>query len=120
MGARRALEERRHPAHRAERAHGGIDAAGNGALRALEERFVFCHLKSFPYWRARAAMSGASKRSEMTATRSAPASMTCRALSRVMPPIAQRGTPRSFLNSESGARTAEGLVGEEITLPKAT
>src|SRR5258708_39776411 len=116
MGAGGTLEERRHSADRAKRAHGGIDAAGNGALRALEEGFVPVHVKSFPYWRARAAMSGASKRSEMTASRSAPASITFGALSRVMPPIAHSDTSRGFPKSESGARTAVGFVVEASTL----
>src|SRR5258708_25471812 len=119
MGPRSAVEEGRPPADGAIRTHRGVDPAGNGALGALEQRFVF-HVNSFPYWRARRPMSCASNRSEITASRSAPAAITWRALSTVMPPIAQRGTPKSFLNSESGARTAAALVGEANTLPKAT
>src|SRR5688572_3384598 len=119
MGARGALEEGRRAADGAERTHRRIDAGRNGALRALEQRLVL-HWKSFLYAAAWRAMSGASNRSEITATRSAPAAMTCGAFCSVMPPMAHAGLPRPFANRLSGARTAAGLVDEGNTLPKAT
>src|SRR5437879_3734509 len=121
VGTRGALEEQRHAADRTKGAYRRVDAARDDALRTLEQRFAF-HVNSFPYWRARRLTSGASKRSEMTASRSAPALMSRGAFSSVIPPIAASGTP-SFLalvNRECGARTAPEIGGDANTLPKAT
>src|SRR6185503_11897937 len=119
IGARGALEERRRAADRAEGAHRRIHARRDAPLRALEKILVF-HAKSPWYWPARARMSGASKRSDTTASRSAPAAITCGAFARVMPPIAQSGTPNLVAKRAKGARTAAGLVVDANTLPKAT
>src|SRR5687768_14534047 len=119
VGARGALEEHRRAADCAKGAHWRVDAARDAGLRALEKLVALLHWKSLRYAAARSPMSGASKRSESTARRLAPAAIRVGALSSVTPPIAQRGTPRSFLNRLSGARTASGLVGEGNTLPNA-
>src|SRR5687767_11034435 len=119
MGTGSALEENRRATDGAKRAHRRVHAAGNAPLGALEKLYALLHLKRLRYWLVRAAMSGASKRSLMTARRSAPARTSAGAFWTVMPPIAQRGTPRLCAKSSSGARTAPGLVEDGYTLPKA-
>src|SRR3989442_14248857 len=118
VGARGALEEQRHAAGGSKGAHRRVDAGRDDALRTLEQRFAF-HVNSFPYWRARRLISGASKRSEMTASRSAPALMSRRAVSSVIPPIAASRTPSllAFVDQGCGARTAPGLVGDADKTP---
>src|SRR5688572_14838414 len=76
MRAGRAGEEQRRAADRAERAHRRVDAARDQLACARKQVFIL-HANSFAYALARAAMSGASKRSEITASRSAPAAMSC-------------------------------------------
>ena len=72
--------------------------------------------------RAARAGSGSANRSVITATASAPASIGSAALRRSIPPIATAGSPiaRACRNSDSGARTACGLVGDANTLPNPT
>ena len=86
-------------------------------LGALEKLCTLLHLKRLRYWLARAAMSGASKRSLMTARRSAPARTSVGAFWTVMPPIAQRGTPRSC--ASSAARAPRRLGRRRIHAAKA-
>src|SRR5258706_4246022 len=76
-------------------AHGGVDPAGDRLLRACEQRFVLAHgfflSKRRLKLRAAASISGASNSALITATASAPASMTACAFSVVMPPIPTMG-----------------------------
>src|SRR6266496_806805 len=122
-----AHDEARHAAHSTKRAHGGIHSARDGHLRAGKQRFVLAH-RSFlqnrrSNLRAAASMSGASNSALITATASAPASITMCAFSGVMPPIATIDESTRALASRyrlSGAGIAPGLVAEGKALPKAT
>ena len=116
-----AREEARRAADRAKRAHRRIDAGGNRALRAREQLFVAAHpdrdcerrrLRPQATRRSRAAArviaagSSCANTSEMTATASAPASISTCAFAAVMPPIATTGTPsvaRSAQQRDVGA-----------------
>src|SRR3989442_15037109 len=102
VGARGPLEEQRHAADGAKGAHRRVDAGRDDALRTLEQRFAF-HVNSFPYWRARGLTSGASEKSEMTASRGAAALMSRGAFLGVIPPNAASRTPSSpaLVNRES-------------------
>src|SRR5690606_33341988 len=127
----RTLHEERLAADRLERAHRRIHAAGHQRLGAGEQVVRAFGVHGVPSsevlsWkrerqaRAAATGSGASNPPLITATRSAPASTSGRALSAVMPPIATRGRPRPALSRSSpgDARRAPGLVGEGKKAPK--
>src|SRR5690606_1111386 len=89
--------------------------------RAADQRFQAASSKHSRYARAAATGSGASNTPLITATRSAPAATSRRALSGVMPPIATRGSPKraDSASSRGSARRAPGLVGEGKNAPNA-
>src|SRR6266852_2743411 len=82
----------------AKRTYRGVDPAGDSFLCASKQRFVLAHgfflSKRRLKLRAAASMSGAPNSALITATASAPASMTVRAFLLVMAPIATTGKPR--------------------------
>src|SRR6185312_8220885 len=112
--------------HRFESAHRRVDAAGQHALRALEEFVIGAHAfslgaKSAANCRAATRTSLAPNSAETTARKSVPASISDPPFSAVMPPIATRGKPnsRASRNKSSFARRAPGLVVDGKKAPNA-